>query len=84
MKFSPEVKEENRRLRRLALMVDLTIQILAQTEELTLNEAFMHIRAARQYAVHLFPGKGEVFDLIYRPRMLRVLKERGMLPWETN
>ncbi len=78
------IEQENKRIRRLQLMVQLTIQILYQTRELTLNEGLNHIRNARQFALQLFPGKGDTFDLIYKPRMLRVLRERGILNISQN
>ncbi len=84
MQWTPELLEENRKLRRLRLMVDFTIQLLYQDSDLTLSQGLMHIRAARRYAESLFPGKGEVFDLIYKPRMLRVLHERGLLNNNSN
>ena len=79
MKLSKELKEENRKLRHLRLMIDLTIQILYQKRDLTLVEGLNYIKSAKMYALSLFPGKGDVFDLIYRPRLQRVMRERGLL-----
>lgn len=79
MKLSPELKEENRKLRHLRFMIDLTIQLLYQKYDLTFLEGLNYINAARDYAVFLFPGKEATFDLIYNPRLLRVLRERGLL-----
>lgn len=79
MKRSEEIKEENRKIRRLGLMIDFTIQLLYQQQELTLREGLHYIENAKRFAVWLFPGKEDVFDLIYRPRLMRVIKERGLL-----
>jgi hypothetical protein len=79
MKLSPELKEENRKLRHLRLMIDLTIQLLYQKRDLTILEGLNYINTAKDYAVSLFPGKEETFDLIYNPRLTRVLRERGLL-----
>jgi hypothetical protein len=79
MKMSNELKEENRKLRNLRLLIDLTIQLLYQKQDLTLTEGLNYLKTAKKYAVSLFPDKGEVFDLIYRPRLLRVISERGLL-----
>ncbi len=65
-------------------MVDLTIQLLYQSEELTLAEGFQHIENVRKFATYLFPDKEKTFNLIYRPRMLRVLRERGILNFSQN
>lgn len=79
MKISRELKEENRKLRHLRLMIDLTMQLLYQKKDLTLMEGIHHIKLAKQYALSLFPDKGDTFDLIFRPRLMRVIKERGLL-----
>ncbi|HFB68588.1 MAG TPA: hypothetical protein ENJ66_06465 [Calditrichae bacterium] len=84
MRWSPEVREENRKIRQLRLMVDFTIQILYQEKDLTFARGVMYIRQARDFAETLFPEKSHVFDLIYKPRMMRVLAERGLIPGETN
>lgn len=78
------IEEENKKIRRLQLMVELTIQLLYQTHDLTLTEGFQHIENARKFAGQLFPDKIKTFDLIYRPRMLRVLRERGVLNFSQN
>lgn len=78
------IVQENKKLRRLQLMVDLTIQILYQTEGLTLQQGLDYINQVRKYAVELFPRKGKTFDLIYRPRLLRVLQERGVIGFTSN
>jgi len=79
MKLSRELKEENRKLRHLRFMINLTIQLLYQKRDLTLLEGLNYINTAKGYAVSLFPGKEATFDLIYRPRLMRVIKERGLL-----
>ncbi len=79
-----ELKEENKKIRQLKFMIDLTAQVLYQTQDLTLIEGLQHIQAARQFAEYLFPGKGEVFDLIYRPRLLRILGEKGLITPSKN
>ncbi len=78
------LEEENRRLRQLQLMVELTLQLISQTDRLTLAEGLDYIQNARNFALALFPNKGETFDLIYKPRFIRVLKERGILKVSQN
>ena len=34
------------------------------------------VEKVKQWAVILFPGKEETFDLIYRPRFRRIIEER--------
>jgi len=69
------VREETRRIRRLQRAVAFAQQMLA-TQVRTKGEASVVIEGVRRYALDLFPGKGNVFDLIYRPRLLRILGER--------
>ncbi|GAB4367534.1 MAG: hypothetical protein Kow0042_08240 [Calditrichia bacterium] len=77
-------KEESKKIRRLQLMVDLTIQLLYQTEALSMIEGMKYIQNAKNYAIKLFPDKGDTFDLIYKPRMMRVLRDRGLIVSSKN
>ena len=70
------IENENKMLRRLRLLVDLTFATIAQDNSLTLEEAWDHVRALKGAAVAMFPGKEETFDLIYLPRFSRLLAER--------
>lgn len=76
MDFSEALKEENRRLRRLKLIVDLNLARLYQDPDLTLLEALQVVEQCRDVALNLFPGKEMAFELIYRPRFDRVLHVR--------
>ncbi len=71
-----QIEEEDKMLRRLRFLVDLTFATLAQDESLTLDQAWEHVRALKAAAVAMFPGKDEVFDLIYLPRFSRLLREK--------
>jgi hypothetical protein len=71
-----KIKQENRMLRRLRFLVDLTFATIAQDDSLTLDEAWNHVLALKSAAVAMFPGKEETFDLIYMPRFSRLLAER--------
>jgi len=78
------LQEENKKLRRLQLMMDLTIQLLYQSREMNFREAMKHVQNARNFALSLFPDKGYTFDLIYRPRLIRVIREKGILDFSRN
>jgi hypothetical protein len=67
--------EEEKRLRRLRLLVDLNQAVLMQAN-LTLREAFEIMWSTKDAALALFPDKGDVFDLIYAPRLKRIIRER--------
>ena len=74
-----EIMEEEKKMRRLRFIVDLTQSILMQAD-LTLREAFDLLKDTRKAALILFPGKGDVFDLVYAPRFRRIIAERFVIP----
>ncbi len=70
-----EVREENRRIRYLRFLVDFSI-LSIQQDELLFEEAQEIVENVKRAACSLFPGKEETFELIYRPRFNRVIRER--------
>lgn len=75
MQTPDAVSEEDKKMRRLRIIVDLTAGVLAQ-ERLTVDEALDLINATRKTVLRLFPGKEETFDVIYGRRFARILRER--------
>ncbi len=71
-----ELVHEHKMIRRLRILVDLTTALIAQDDSLTLEQGWEHVQALKAAAVAMFPGKEEVFDLIYLPRFSRLLAER--------
>jgi hypothetical protein len=69
------IKEENRKMRYLRFLVDFSI-LSIQQEDLSLEEASGLVEDVKTATCGLFPGKEEVFELIYRPRFNRVIQER--------
>ena len=68
-----EIDEESRRIRRLRILVQLTVETIADGT-LSAEEASGMIAAAtRRVALEMFPGKERAFDLIYRPQFQRVM-----------
>ncbi len=74
------LREEEQRLRRLRLLVDVTAQVLAEDASLTFCEALRLIDAARTASMRLFPDKEQTFDLVIRPRLERIVLERFQIP----
>ncbi len=72
------IREENRRIRLLRVLSDLLVQTI-MTRRVTLSDADRMIHGLRDFATRLFPGKENVFDLIYLPRFRRALREAGLL-----
>lgn len=62
-------------MRQLRLAVGLTQSVIAQGD-LSPMEARAMVAAARDLALRLFPETGTVFDLVYLPRLRRLLAER--------
>lgn len=79
MAYEDDLREENRRVRHMRILVDLTAQILAEDSNLKLCEALRLVEAARTAVCRLFPGKEETFDLVIRPRLERIIAERFQL-----
>lgn len=71
-----QIAHENRMIRRLRFLVELTFATIAQDDSITLDQAWDHVRALKAAAVAMFPGKDDTFDLIYLPRFSRLLAER--------
>lgn len=71
-----DLQEEQQRIRRMRLLVDVTAQVLSEDEKLTFCEALRLIEAARTAALRLFPDNGDTFNLVIRPRLERIVLER--------
>jgi hypothetical protein len=71
-----QIEHENKMIRWLRFLVDLTFATIAQDHDLTLDQAWEHVTALKRAAVSMFPGKEDTFDLIYMPRFSRLLAER--------
>jgi hypothetical protein len=76
---SAEQQEEMRRLRRLQIMMSMVMQVIAQDPKLTVEEASEMVADSRTAALEMFPGKELAYDLLYRPRFQRLMRERFRL-----
>lgn len=70
-----DVEKENDKIRRLQLMVHLTINLLHQPST-SLSEAINHVEQVRKFALALFPGKERAWEMIYQPKFNRILRQR--------
>ena len=71
-----ERTEESKLIRRLQMMMNLVMQTIAQDGSLTIDEAAQMIADSRKAALAMFPGKELAYDLIWRPRFQRLMRER--------
>lgn len=76
---SAEQLDESRRIRRLQIMMNLVMQVIAQDSKLTVEEASQMVADSRLAALAMFPGKDLAYDLLYRPRFQRLMRERFRL-----
>ena len=74
-----EVEEEDRKIRRLQLMMNMVMQVICGDENLTVEEAAELVAGTKRAALALFPGKELAYDLLYKPRLQRLMKERFRL-----
>ncbi len=73
------VAEERKQLRRLQMMMNMTLQVIAQDASLSVEEAAQMIADSREAALAMFPGKELAYDLIWKPRFQRLMIERFRL-----
>jgi len=71
--------EEEKKLRLLRFVVDLSLATLMQQADLTLREAFEIMKNTKQTALNLFPDKEHVYELVYAPRLRRIISERFVI-----
>ena len=71
-----EAEDERRRLRRLQILMSMVLSVIAQDPAMTVEEAAEMVANTRRAALAMFPGKELAFDLIYKPRLERLMRER--------
>ena len=71
--------EEARKIRRLQLMISMVTSVISQDPSLTLEEASELAAGATRAALAMFPDKELAFDLLYKPRLQRLMRERFRL-----
>ncbi len=71
-----ERAEEQKLIRRLQMMMNMVMQVIAQDASLSVDDASQMIADSRKAALAMFPGKELAYDLIWRPRFQRLMRER--------
>jgi hypothetical protein len=72
-------EEEARKIRRLQIMIGMVMSVIGQDPNLTIEEASELAAGAKRAALAMFPDKELAFDLLYRPRLQRLIRERFRL-----
>jgi len=71
-----ELQEESRKIRRLQMVVNMVTQVIAQDPTLSVEEASEMVADTRRLALGMFPDKELAFNLIFWPRLQRLMRER--------
>jgi hypothetical protein len=71
-----ERAEEQKLIRRMQVMMNMVMSVIAQDASLTIDEASQMIADSRKAALAMFPGKELAYDLIWKPRFQRLMRER--------
>jgi hypothetical protein len=74
-----ERDEEARKIRRLQLMISMVMSVIGQDPNLTIEEASELAAGAKRAALAMFPDKELAYDLLYKPRLQRLIGERFRL-----
>jgi len=74
-----EREEEARKIRRLQVVINMVMSVIGQDPNMTVEEASELAAGAKRAALAMFPDKELAFDLIYRPRLQRLIRERFRL-----
>ncbi len=74
-----EIEMEARNIRRLQLMISMVMSVISQDENLTVEEASELAAGAKRAALAMFPDKEFAYDILYKPRLQRLMNERFRL-----
>ena len=74
-----EQEEERRKLRRLQIMMSMVMSVISQDGNLSIEEASELAANAKRAALAMFPDKEFAYDILYKPRLQRLLTERFRL-----
>ena len=68
--------EENKLIRRMQMMMNMVMQVIAQDGSLTVEEASQMIADSKKAALAMFPDKELAYEIIWKPRFQRLMRER--------
>jgi hypothetical protein len=76
---SSEVQQEAAKIRRLQIMISMVMSVIGQDPNLTVEEAAELIAGTKRAALAMFPDKELAYDILYKPRLQRLMRERFRL-----
>jgi hypothetical protein len=71
-----EKMEEQRKIRRLQMMMDMVMSVISQDGSLTVDQAAELVADSKKAALAMFPDKELAYNIIYKPRLQRLMRER--------
>ncbi len=72
-------EDERRKLRRLQIMMSMVMSVISQDPGLSVEEASELAANAKRAALAMFPDKEFAYDILYKPRLQRLMTERFRL-----
>jgi hypothetical protein len=73
------MEQEARNIRRLQMMMSMVMSVISQDVNLTVEEASELVAGTKRAALAMFPDKELAYDILYRPRLQRLMNERFRL-----
>jgi hypothetical protein len=74
-----EVQQEAANIRRLQMMISMVMSVIGQDPDLTVEEASEMVAGTKRAALAMFPDKEFAYDILYKPRLQRLMTERFRL-----
>jgi len=74
-----DAQQEALLIRRLQMMMGMVMSVISQDANLTVEEAAELAAGAKRAALAMFPDKELAYDLLYKPRLQRLMNERFRL-----
>ena len=74
-----QAEDERRKIRRLQIMMNMVMSVISQDTDLTVEEASELVANSKRAALAMFPDKELAYDIIYKPRLQRLMNERFRL-----
>ncbi len=71
-----EPQTEAQKIRRLQIMMSMVMSVISQDPNMTIEEASELAAGAKRAALAMFPDKELAYDILYKPRLQRLISER--------
>ena len=76
MQTPEELREERLKLRRLQMMMNMIMSVIGQDPDISVERASEMVADSRRAALNMFPDKELAYDLLWKPRLQRLMCER--------